>query len=144
MVRYLRIAFAVLAWLFVAMVVIQVFLIGLGLFDDPAFRETHRQFGYTWIGLAALALLISAILARPGRRVLGPVVGLFVLYVIQTSLPAFRDSYPAVAALHPVLALGIFVMSIQIARMATDGARQPAAAAPDATAASDTGIVDAG
>ena len=126
MVRYLHMAFAVVAWIFVATIVIQVFLIGLGLFDDPAFRETHRDFGFTAIGLAVLALLIVAIAARPGRRVLGAVVGLFVLYIIQTSLPGFRDSYPAVAALHPVLAMGIFVMSIQIARLATEGARQPA------------------
>ena len=144
MIRYLRIAFAALAWLFVATVVIQVFLIGLGLFGDPAFRETHREFGFTWVGLAALALLIVAILARPGPRALGAVVGLFVLYIIQTSLPGLRDSYPAVAALHPVLAMGIFVMSIQIARSATEAVRQPASVALDTQAASDTGIADAG
>lgn len=129
MVRYLHVAFAVVAWIFVATIVIQVFLIGLGLFDDPAFRETHRDFGYTAVGLAALALLVVAIASRPGRRLLGAVVGLFVLYIVQTSLPAFRDTYPVVAALHPVLALGIFVMSIQIARMATALAREPVAAA---------------
>lgn len=144
MIRYLRIAFAVLAWLFVATVVIQVFLIGLGLFGDPAFRQTHREFGFTWVGLAAVALLIGAIVARPGRRVLGAVVGLFVLYIIQTSLPGFRDTYPAVAALHPVLAMGIFVMSIQIARLATEGVRQPAPAASNFQAASDAGIADPG
>jgi Family of unknown function (DUF6220) len=126
MARYLHIAFAAVAWVFVALVVIQVFLIGLGLFDDPAFRETHREFGYTWIGLGALVLLIVAIAARPGRRLLGPVVGLVILYIIQTSLPGLRASYPAVAALHPVVALGIFVMAIQIARSATVLARQTA------------------
>jgi hypothetical protein len=36
-------------------------------------------------------------------------VVLFILYIVQTSLPAFRDDYPAIAALHPVLAIGIFV-----------------------------------
>ena len=143
MIRYMRIAFAVLAWLFVATVVIQVFLIGLGLFGDPAFRETHREFGFTWVGLVAVALLIAAIAARPGRRALGAVVGLFLLYIIQTSLPGFRDSYPAVAALHPVLAMGIFVMSIQIARTATQAARQPAPATSNTQAASDPGIPDA-
>ena len=127
MVRYLRVAFAVVAWIFVATIVIQVFLIGLGLFDDPAFRETHRQFGYTAVGIAALVLLIVAIAARPGRRLLGMVVGLFVLYIVQTSLPEFRDSFPAVAALHPVLALGIFVLSLQIARLATAAASEPSA-----------------
>ena len=59
------------------------------------------------------------------------VVGLFVLYIVQTSLPEFRDSYPAVAALHPVLALGIFVLSIQIARMATAARSEPSPRPPD-------------
>jgi hypothetical protein len=129
MARYLRVAFAVVAWIFVALIVIQVFLIGYGLFGDPAFRETHREFGFTWVGIAAVALLVIAIVARPGRRLVGAVVALFLLYIVQTSLPGFRDSYPAVAALHPVLALGIFVLAIQIARMATALAREPVAAA---------------
>ena len=127
MVRYLRLAFAGVAWLFVVLVVVQVFLIGLGLFGDPTFRETHREFGFTWIGLAALALLLVAIAARPGRAYLAPVVALFILYIVQTSLPGFRDSYPAVAALHPVLALGIFVLGIRIATSATQLAREQSA-----------------
>jgi hypothetical protein len=124
MTRYLRIAFAAVAWLFVAMVVIQVFLIGLGLFGDPVYRETHREFGYTWVGLAAFALLLIAIAARPGRPYLAPVVVLFVLYIIQTTVPAFRAEYPAIAALHPVLALGIFVLGLRIATSATQLARE--------------------
>ena len=124
MTRYLRLAFAGVAWLFVALVIIQVFLIGLGLFGDPAFRQTHREFGYTWVGLAALALLILAIAARPGRPYLAPVVVLFILYIVQTSLPAFREDYPAIAALHPVLALGIFVLGLRIATSATQLARE--------------------
>lgn len=124
MTRYLRIAFAGVAWLFVAMVVVQVFLIGLGLFGDPAYRETHREFGYTWIGLVALVLLIVAIAARPGRPYLAPVVVLFILYIVQTTLPAFRADYPAIAALHPVLALGIFVLGLRIATSATQLARE--------------------
>jgi hypothetical protein len=124
MQRYLRFAFAGVAWLFVAMVVVQVFLIGLGLFGDPAYRQMHREFGYTWIGLAAFALLLIGIAARPGRAYLAPVAVLFILYIVQTSLPAFRDDYPAIAALHPVLALGIFVLGLRIATSATQLARE--------------------
>ena len=129
MVRYLDIALAVVAWIFLATIVIQVFLIGLALFDDPAFQTTHRDFGYTGVGIAAIALLIVALAARPGRRLLSAVVVLFVLYLVQTSLPEFWDSYPAIAAVHPVLALGLFVLALQIARMATALAREPTAAA---------------
>jgi hypothetical protein len=123
MARYLAYAYALFAWIFVATLIIQVFLIGLALFDDESFRETHREFGFTWVGLAALVLLIVGLLARPGRRESGLLVGVFVLYIIQTLLPGARDSYPVVAALHPVVALGLFAMGIQIARLATARAR---------------------
>jgi len=119
MARYLSIAYAIVAWLFVAALIVQVFLIGLALFDDESFRETHRQFGFTVVGLAALLLLIVGILARPGRREVGLIVGIFVLYIVQTSLPGFQSSAPVVAALHPVFALGLFVMGIQAARLGT-------------------------
>jgi hypothetical protein len=123
MTRYARIAFAGLAWLFVAAVVIQVFLIGLGLFGDVAYRQTHIEFGYTWVGLAAFALLISAVVARPGRRTVGLVIGLFVLYIVQTLLPSARQAYPAIAALHPVNALLIFGLALYVARSAMALAR---------------------
>jgi len=131
MARYLTIAYAVVACLFVAALIVQVFLIGLALFDDPSFRETHRSFGFTVVGLAALLLLIVGILARPGRREVGLLVGIFILYIVQTSLPGLQSSYPIVAALHPVLALGLFAMGLQVARLATVRVR---ATREDATA----------
>jgi len=131
MARYLTIAYAVVAYLFVAALIVQVFLIGLALFDDPSFRETHRSFGFTVVGLAALLLLIVGILARPGRREVGLLVGIFILYIVQTSLPGLQSSYPIVAALHPVLALGLFAMGLQVARLATVRVR---ATREDATA----------
>jgi hypothetical protein len=138
--RYARLAFAGLAWVFVATIVIQVFLIGLGLFGDVSYRQTHIEFGYTWVGFAALALLISGLLARPGRRTVGLVVGLFVLYIVQTLLPSARDGYPAIAALHPVNALLLFGLALYVARLATWLAREPADASsvPMATGAAPT------
>jgi hypothetical protein len=136
MTRYARIAFAGLAWLFVVAIVIQVFLIGLGLFGDAAFRLTHIEFGYSGMGLAAIALLISALVARPGRRTVGLAVGLFVLYIIQTVLPLARQTYPAIAALHSVNALLMFGLALYVARSAMAMARLGGEArAPVATAA---------
>ena len=125
--RYARWAYAGLAWVFVAAIVVQVFLIGLALFGDSSYRQTHIEFGYSAVGLAALALLISALIARPGRRQLGLVVLLFVLYIVQTSLPEAREAYPAIAALHPVNALLLFGIAVYVARVATVLARGTAA-----------------
>jgi hypothetical protein len=129
MARFLIFAYAVTAWLFVAALIVQVFLIGLALFDDPSFRETHRQFGFTIVGIGTLLLLIFGILARPGRREVGLVVGIFILYIAQTSLPGFQSTAPVVAALHPVFALGLFAMGIQAARLSTARVRAARGAA---------------
>jgi Family of unknown function (DUF6220) len=122
MTRYARIAFAGLAWLFVVAIVIQVFLIGLGLFGDVSYRQTHIEFGYS-MGILVLLLLIAAVVARPGLRTLGLVIGLFVLYIVQTVLPNAKQAYPAIAALHPVNALLIFGLALYVARSAMALAR---------------------
>lgn len=124
MTRYLRYLHAVLAWLFVATIVLQVFLAGMFIFGQEEFRQTHISFGYSYVGFAALLLLVSGLIARPGRRHIGLVVLVFVLYTVQTSLPEARDSYPAVAALHPVNALLLFGLGVVVARRATTLARE--------------------
>ena len=120
-----RYGYAIAAWLFVGAIVVQVFLAGqaiLNLGGSGTFAS-HIEFGYTVMGILALIVLISAIAARPGRREIGIVLGLVILYAVQTSLPYARESMPAVAALHPVNALFLFGLALWIARRATSLAR---------------------
>ncbi len=116
MTAYARYAYAVVAWLFVAALVVQVFLAGLFVFGQEAFRATHVEFGYTALGLAALLLLVTALVARPGRRELAWPALALVFFVVQTVLPLFRASLPAAAALHPVNALVIFGVAAAMAQ----------------------------
>lgn len=106
------------AVLFVAAIVVQVFLAGAAIANlgGSGSFSTHIEFGYTGIGLAALALLITVFVARRPRRDVGIVVGIVVLYVIQTILPSFKASTPAIAALHPVNAMLLFVVAVWYAR----------------------------
>jgi Family of unknown function (DUF6220) len=109
---------AAAAAIFVVTIVIQVFLAGLAIANlgGSGNFSTHIEFGYTWIGLAALALLVTVFVARRPRRDVGVVVAIIVLYVIQTILPAFKSSSPAIAALHPVNALLLFAVAAWYAR----------------------------
>jgi hypothetical protein len=131
---YLKALHAVLAWLFVAAVAVQVFLAGMFSFGDQSFRATHAEFGFTWVGFAALGVLVSALLARPGRRQVGLAALLIVLYIVQASLPGFRTTSVPVAALHPVNALLVFGLGVVVARRATTPARESVAARREATA----------
>ena len=118
MIRGSRIAFAVLAWAFVAAIVLQVFFIGLGLFVGPENLELHRNFGWI-LHLAPLLILVAAALARAGRTRILEAAGLVVIIFFVPILAAVRADLPYAAALHPVGALLAFWLAIVIARDAT-------------------------
>jgi hypothetical protein len=108
------------AALFVVAIVVQVFFAGAALANlgGSGNFATHIDFGYTGIGIAALAVLLTAIAARRPRRDVGIALALLVLYVVQTVLPGYRSSTPWVAALHPVNALFLFALAAWYARRA--------------------------
>jgi hypothetical protein len=118
--RVFRQVHAGAAWLFVASIVVQVFLAGAAIANLGGSGDfgTHIEFGYTAVGLAALAVLVTAVAARAGRRDIGTSFGLLLLYVIQTVLPQFRSSVPSIAALHPLNAMILFALAIWYARRA--------------------------
>jgi hypothetical protein len=120
MASVLRQVHAWVAWLFVASIVVQVFLAGAAIANlgGSGNFDAHAGFGYEVVGILALALLVTAIVARAGRRNIGIAVGLFVLYIVQTILPNLRDSMPSLAALHPLNAMVLFVLGIWYARVA--------------------------
>ena len=103
------------SWLFVAGLIAQVFLAGLGVFDGPASFATHRDVGYS-LSLIPLVLIIAAWLGGLGRRLalLALLTGL--LFVLQSVFVVMRTSAPAVAALHPVNGFLILLLAIVIAR----------------------------
>ena len=110
---------AAAAWLFVASIVVQVFLIGAAIRELGGSNDfsTHMNVGYS-IGVIVLAVLVTAVVARAGRNAISTSLGLLILYVVQTSLPGFKGSFPWVSALHPVLALILFTMAVWYARRA--------------------------
>lgn len=113
----LRQVHAWLAWAFVAAIVVQVFLAGLAIpqLGGNGSFETHAGFGYA-IGLVALALVIAAVAARAGQRRILQALGLLGLYIVQTILPNLDPGLSFAAALHPLNAMVLFVLSIWYAR----------------------------
>ena len=94
-------AYPWVAWLLVAAAVVQVFLAGLGVFEDPSRFAIHREFGYL-IGWFSVVLLVLAVVGRLGRRLIALPVLLGVLFALQSVFVLLRSSAPFVAALHPV------------------------------------------
>ena len=113
----LRPVHAWVAWAFVAAIVIQVFLAGLAIpqLGGNGNFASHQGFGYS-IGFVALALVLTAVAARAGRRRILQSLGLLVVYVIQTVLPNLDPGLSIAAALHPVGALILFGLGVWYAR----------------------------
>jgi heme A synthase len=126
-----RTAYPVVAGLFVACAIIQVFLAGLGVFDNPSSFITHRNFGYM-IGWLTLVLLVIALVGRMPRRFVGLAVLLLVLFSLQSVFVALREDMPAIAALHPLNGFCILAVA-GIATWTSWKARAEAAAAQPET-----------
>lgn len=108
-----RSAFPFVAGLFAVGAIIQVFLAGLGVFDDDSAFVTHRDFGYM-LSLLPIVMAVLALVGGLPRRFAGLSALLFVLFILQSVFVAMRESAPAIAALHPlngflILGLGILL-----------------------------------
>ncbi len=127
---------------FAACAAIQVFLAGLGVFDDPGAFVTHREFGYLF-GWLTLVVLVLALAGRLPRRITGASALLLALFAFQSVLVALRTELPAVAALHPLNGFAILGLAIATARASwgvrgapvAASARRASAATPPATPA---------
>ncbi len=125
-----RSALAVVSAVFAALILVQVFLAGLGVFSSPGSFVTHREFGYL-IGWFTLVILILAVGARMGRRIVGLAVVALVQMALQSVFVLVRTELPAVAALHPVNGVLLLLVVTAIGRAAWQ-ARHAAAPVPAA------------
>ncbi len=132
--RTSRQLFAAVAVLFVVGVIVQVFLAGLFLFTSVD-RAWHTEFGY-WLELPPLLALMLVWPAHVGRGTAWLTVALAVDVLVQTTLPELKDAVPLVAAVHPVNALLVLWLGVQVATRGVALARTPAPERSEAAAAS--------
>ena len=116
-VRYARAGLPLAAGAFVACAIMQVFLAGLGVFDDPEAFVTHREFGYLF-GWLTLVVLVLALVSRSSRRIVGLSFLLLILFAFQSVFVALRSDLPALAALHPLNGFAILVVAGVVTRLA--------------------------
>jgi hypothetical protein len=110
-----RFGYVVVAWAFLACLAVQLFLVGLDLFEvtgeDVGF---HREFAYIY-GWLAPAMVLLAVAGRLPQRTLLLTVALLVLFAVQTYLPSLAHELPDVAALHAVNAIAVVWISATLA-----------------------------
>jgi hypothetical protein len=111
-----RTAFAVAATLLTGCIVLQVFFAGLGLMVDSDQMGLHRVMGGL-IGLFPMVMLVLGLIGRVPVRMFGLVGLLYVLYVLQWVFVTVPD-LTTMRALHPVNALLLFLVSLNLTRAA--------------------------
>ncbi len=126
MVRRARITYLISAWLFVGLVLIQVFLAGMVVVAGQMNWSVHRALGH-WIGLPAVVMLMMAYLGQlppPAKRLTWLLFGTF---IVQAEIVIFlRTAAPVLSALHPVLALMDFALGAILAYRAVGLVREVA------------------
>ena len=115
-VRFFRISYIALAWIFVACVLLQVFIAGAAVFDPPHHWEQHKTFVHFFEFLPILMLII-AFPAKLSKSIRWQSLGLYGVIFVQYAT-ANLSSVWVIAALHPVIAVALFWWSVSLARRA--------------------------
>lgn len=107
-------------WLFVIGVVVQVFLAGMVVVAHQLDWSAHEALGHI-VFLPLILMVITMYTGKAGKDVKRTTWILFLVYLVQADFVIFlrtSTSVPAlvIAALHPVLALVIFWLSVKLLR----------------------------
>lgn len=122
-VRLARIGFALLAWVFVALTVIQVYLAGVaGVNGGTNDFSTHQAVGLVII-LVALVQLVLAFAGRLGWRMTGASALLLLLMIVELALVSLNSS--SLAALHPLNGFFVALLGVWIAWRGLSHVRAP-------------------
>jgi hypothetical protein len=118
MIKISRYVYLAASWLFLAGVVVQVFLAGMVVVALQMTWNLHRDLGHM-LGIPMLLMLITMYLGRMPRSQKRLTWLLFGAYFLQADVVIFlRAQAPVIAALHPVLALFDFAIGWILARRA--------------------------
>lgn len=118
-----RYGYAIAAGLFFVGVLAQTYIAGMAVFIDPSHWELHTTFVHL-IEILFIPLLVFGFLARFSRRLKGaPVVLFFLIGVQYMTAEAFGS---LVAAIHPVSAVVIALLTLWMAKEAWEQRDAPA------------------
>ena len=123
----LRRVFAVLAWVYLVAVVVQIFLAGLGLPQlGGQGMGIDTDFGYIAVHMTPILLILFAALSRAGKALIWWTVATAVVAFMQPIwVTSFRGE--VLASIHVLGALVLLALSFQVARLATIRMRVAAA-----------------
>ncbi|GGA59175.1 hypothetical protein GCM10007416_35370 [Kroppenstedtia guangzhouensis] len=112
-VRIIRWVFVCFATIFTVCITIQIFFAGLAVFVSPTDWMRHMMFAH-WFSALPLIMLILSFVGRLPRKIRLQSLGVFgLMYAVYFTANITAIS-PLAAAVHPVIGVWLFCMSITI------------------------------
>jgi len=108
--RFSKFVFMLLSWGFVACIVLQTLFAGMALFNNPDHWSRHVTFVH-FFEFVPLLMLIFAFTGRLPRGIKWSCLALLAMIFFQY----MSAHVPAAGAFHPVMALGLIVLSLRVA-----------------------------
>lgn len=105
--RWVRRIFAILSWLFIMGVLIQVFLAGIALFVDFGQWNYHKSFIHYFEFIPVIMLILAFFGAIP-NRLRWESLAMYVMIILQYVTVSLAGKIPYLSALHPIIALILF------------------------------------
>ncbi|MDL2334763.1 MAG: DUF6220 domain-containing protein [Chloroflexota bacterium] len=129
-VRFARLGFAILGWLFVALTFVQVYLAGTAVEQLGGTKDfsTHQAMGFV-IMIIALVLLLLSFTARLPVKMAAASALLLALMIVQSIL--VRMVPPNLEALHPVNGFLIALLGLWVAWRGLSFIRAPLPVEPE-------------
>lgn len=111
--KFSKKAYAILSVIFAICVVAQVFLAGLAIFDNPLNWRNHTTFVHLFEFIPVLMLILSFVGNMP-RWAIGYSASMFGVIFVMYFTANITSVLPWAAAIHPVIAVALFWLSIKL------------------------------
>lgn len=122
--RWFRRIYTLVAWLFVACLIVQVFLAGMSVFTGSSWWDVHIQTGHIF-GIFTILLALLSLAARFPRLLIVLSFLLIIQYALQYAFINLAGPlhFPALSALHPVNAMLLFLVAVFVGTRAVQLAK---------------------
>jgi len=113
--RIIRVIFAALSVLFFIAIVFQVFLAGVALFANSSQWAVHKSF-VVYFEFIPIVMLVLAFFGGIPKKLRWHSLALYLMVAFQYMTIGLSGKFPYVTALHPVIAMLLFWLSIVVLR----------------------------
>ncbi|MBS4219945.1 hypothetical protein KHA96_16660 [Bacillus sp. FJAT-49711] len=113
--KVIRAIFAILSLLFFIAIISQIFIAGVALFADSSQWAVHKSF-VVYFEFIPIVMLILSFFGGFPKKMRWHSLGLYLMVALQYMTVGLSGKFPYITALHPVIAMLLFWLSLVMLR----------------------------